>query len=40
MSERELQRFEVLSGVVAGRMSVVSAAAVLGLSRRQVHRLL
>ena len=40
MSERELQRFEVLSGVVAGRMTVVSAAAVLGLSRRQVHRLL
>src|SRR5215203_1870700 len=40
MSERELQRFEVLSGVVAGRITVVSAAAVLGLSRRQVHRLL
>jgi hypothetical protein len=34
MSERELQRFEVLSGVVAGRMTGVSAAAVLGLSRR------
>src|SRR5215217_5547273 len=32
--------FEVLSGVIAGRMAVVSAAAVLGLSRRQVHRLL
>jgi len=40
MSERELQRFEVLSGMVAGRMTVVSAAAVLGLRRRQVHRLL
>jgi len=40
MSERELQRVEVLSGVIAGRRTVVAAAAVLGLSRRQVHRLL
>jgi hypothetical protein len=40
MSERELQRVEVLSGVIAGRRTVVAASAVLGLSRRQVHRLL
>ncbi len=40
MSERELQRVEVLSGVIAGRRTVVGAAAMLGLSRRQVHRLL
>lgn len=40
MSERELNRIEVLSDVVQGRMSVVVAASVLGLSRRQVHRLL
>ena len=40
MSERELQRVEVLSGVVAGRMTVVGAATALSMSRRQVHRLL
>ena len=40
MSERELNRIEVLSQVTQGRMTVVSAANVLGLSRRQVHRLL
>ncbi|WP_242661783.1 helix-turn-helix domain-containing protein, partial [Salipiger thiooxidans] len=40
MSERELNRIEVLSDVVQGRMSAVAAASVLGLSRRQVHRLL
>ena len=40
MSERELNRVEVLSQVLQGRMSAVTAADVLDLSRRQVHRLL
>lgn len=40
MSERDLQRIEVLSKVVAGRMTLVSAAHVLDLSTRQVRRLL
>jgi hypothetical protein len=40
MSERDLQRIEVLSKVIAGRMTLVSAARVLELSTRQVRRLL
>ena len=40
MSEREVHRVEVLSGVVAGRMSTSEAASVLCLSGRQVQRLL
>ena len=40
MSERDLQRIEVLAEVIAGRRTVVAAAAVLALSVRQVHRLL
>ncbi|MDE4276366.1 ISNCY family transposase [Phaeobacter gallaeciensis] len=40
MSERELNRIEIVSQVSQGRMSAVAAANVLGLSRRQVHRLL
>ena len=40
MSERDLQRIEVLSKVVDGRMTLVSAAHVLALSERQVRRLL
>jgi transposase len=40
MSEREPNRIEVLSQVSQGRMTAVTAANVLGLSRRQVHRLL
>ncbi|WP_265501467.1 ISNCY family transposase [Paracoccus beibuensis] len=40
MSERELNRVEVLSQVLQGQMSAVTAADVLDLSRRQVHRLL
>ncbi|MBD0415307.1 ISNCY family transposase [Oryzicola mucosus] len=40
MSERDLQRIEVLSRVIAGRMTIVSAAYVLDLSTRQVRRLL
>lgn len=40
MSERELQRIEVLSRVIERRMTTVSAAHVLALSVRQVQRLL
>jgi hypothetical protein len=40
MSERELQRVEVLTSVITGRATIEAAAAVLALSRRQVHRLL
>jgi hypothetical protein len=40
MSERDLQRIEVLSKVVGGRMTTVQAAHVLDLSERQVRRLL
>jgi Winged helix-turn helix len=40
MSERDLQRIEVLSEVTHRRRTVASAAAVLALSPRQVHRLL
>ncbi|WKL23697.1 ISNCY family transposase (plasmid) [Agrobacterium tumefaciens] len=40
MSERDLQRIEVLSKVISGRMTKVSAAHVLDLSERQVCRLL
>ncbi|WHO75658.1 ISNCY family transposase [Rhizobium sp. BT03] len=40
MSERDLQRIEVLSKVADGRMTMVSASHVLALSERQVRRLL
>lgn len=40
MSERELQRIEVLSRIVERRMSVTTAAHVLELTTRQVQRLL
>ena len=40
MSERDIQRIGVLSEVLCSRRSVASAAAVLGLSARQVRRLL
>ena len=39
MSERELNRIEVPSQVTRGTMTPVTAANMLGLSRRQVHRL-
>lgn len=39
MSERDLQRIEVLSKVIAGRQTLASAAHVLDLSTRQVRRL-
>lgn len=40
MSERDLQRVEVLGDVLSGRRGGGSAASVLGLSERQVWRLL
>ena len=40
MSERELNRVEVLGQVESGTLTVTAAARLLGLSRRQVHRLL
>ncbi|MBB1498672.1 helix-turn-helix domain-containing protein, partial [Paracoccus sp. MC1862] len=40
MSERELNRIEVLSEVGTGRLRVEDAAGLLGLTRRQVFRLL
>jgi hypothetical protein len=40
MSERDLRRIEVLAEVAGARRTVASAAAVLALSARQVHRLL
>lgn len=40
MSERDLQWIEVLSKVIAGQMTMVSAAHLLDLSERQVRRLL
>lgn len=40
MSERDLQRVEVLGDVLSGGRGVGSAASVLGLSERQVWRLL
>lgn len=40
MSERELNRIEVLSRIMESRLSVASAATVLALSPRQVRRLI
>jgi len=40
MSERELNRVEVLAQVDDGRLSVHNAAKKLGLTRRQIFRLL
>jgi transposase len=40
MSERDLQRVQVLAEVIGERRTMASAAAVLALSTRQVHRLL
>jgi hypothetical protein len=40
MSERDLQRIEILSKVIGGRMTTMSAAHVLDLSERQMRRLL
>ena len=40
MSERELNRIEVLAQVDDGRLTVENAANLLDLTRRQVFRLL
>ena len=40
MSERDVQRIEVLSEVAAGHRTIAAAAAVLGVTPRHVHRLL
>jgi len=40
MSERDVRRIEVLTEVLSGRRTVASAAIVLAVSVRQVHRLL
>lgn len=40
MSERELQRIEVLAQVIDGRLNVDVGAGILGLGRRQMFRLL
>jgi transposase len=40
MSERDLQRIEVLSKIVESRMTIVAASSVLAVSTRQVRRLL
>jgi hypothetical protein len=39
MSERDLQRIEVLTDVLAGRRTVAAAATVLVVSERQMYRL-
>ena len=39
MSERDVQRIEVLTEVLAGKRTVASAAIVLAVSARQVGRL-
>jgi transposase len=40
MSERDLQRIEVLTDVLAGRRTVAAAATILAVSERQMYRLL
>jgi hypothetical protein len=40
LSERDLQRIEVLTNVLAGRRTVAAAATVLAISERQMSRLL
>ena len=40
MSERDVERIEVLTEVLAGKRTVVSAAVVLAITVRQVGRLL
>jgi len=40
MSERDPQRIEVLTDVLAGKRTVAAAGAVLALSERQMYRLL
>ena len=39
MSERELRRAEALASVFAGQLTMTAAAGLMGVSRRQAHRL-
>jgi len=39
MSERELRRAEVLASVLSGEVTMTAAAGLMGMSRRQAHRL-
>ena len=39
MSERELRRAEVLASVLAGRLTMTAAAGLMGITKRQAHRL-
>src|SRR5919107_3079156 len=39
MSDRELRRAEVLASVFAGRLTMTAAAGLMGVTRRQAHRL-
>ena len=39
MSERELRRADVLAAVFAGRLTMTAAADLMGVTRRQAHRL-
>jgi len=39
LSQKEFQRVKVIENAVAGRITVVEASGLLGLSRRQVYRL-
>jgi transposase len=39
MSERELRRADVLASVFAGRLTMTAAADLMGVTRRQAHRL-
>lgn len=40
MSDKEISRIDTLERILEGRLSCTQAAQILGLSRRQVHRLL
>lgn len=40
MSDHELSRFEVLQRVIGRRMTQQQAGQILGLTRRQIYRLL
>ncbi len=40
MSEREIGRLKVLARIEDGRLNVAAAAVELGLTRRQMHRIL
>jgi hypothetical protein len=39
MSERKLRRAEVLASVCVGRLMITAAAGLMGVTKRQAHRL-